>query len=60
MFGSKDLLQNVHSKNIHTEKSYGKGFNIKTFTGKTDTKNFDSNSLMAKDKELKNLTTLNI
>ena len=46
-----------HSKNIHAEKSYGYGSDIRTFT-KTDVKRLDGNNLMSEDKALKILTTL--
>ena len=47
-----------HSKNIPAEKSYDNGSDVKTFTGKTEIKKLDGNNLMAKDKALKNVTTL--
>ena len=43
-----------HSENIQAEKSYGNGFDIKTFIRKTDIKKLDGNNLLAKDKALKN------
>ena len=47
-----------HSKNTQAKKSYGSGSEIKMFTGKTDNKKLDGNSLMAKDRALKNSKTL--
>ena len=57
------LAQKIHgemsdNKYIQAEKSYGNGSDIKMFTRRIDIKKVDGNNLMAKDKALKNLTTL--